>query len=140
MEEKSKLKVGTADLLDMLLGGADELELTLSLGADTFMNLTEWKWLRSKDIFKLTNGRIIIFMRKEEEMVTEDRLLERIEEIKQKFAEDSDIDGNNIQLLTVSTLTEISSSAVRKSKETDDLMPGVSAYIKEHNLYAFSKD
>ena len=124
----------------MLLGGADELELTLLLGADTFMNLTEWKWLRPKDIFKLTNGRIIIFVRKEEEMITEDRLLERIEEIKQKFAEDSDIDGNNIQLLNVSTLTEIFSSAVRKSKETDDIMPGVSAYIKEHNLYAFSKD
>ena len=124
----------------MLLGGADELELTLSLGADTFMNLTKWKWLHSKDIFKLTNGRSIIFVGKEEEMITEDQLLERIEEIKQKFAEDSDIDGNNIQLLNVSTLTEIFSSAVRKSKETDDIMPGVSAYIKEHNLYAFSKD
>lgn len=143
-EEKKTLRVGTADLLDMLLSdlepGVDELELTLALGADTFMNLTEWTWLRSEDVFRLLGGRIIIFVRKEEEMLTEEKLKERIEEIKQKFAEDRDVDGENIRLLCVPTLTEVSSSAVRKSTETSGLVPGVAAYMEEHKLYAFSQD
>jgi len=136
--------VGTADLLDMLLGsqeaGVNELELSLALGADTFMNLTKWTWMRSEDVFRLTRGRIIVFARKEEEAIAKDELLERIEEIKQKFAEDSDIDGDNIRLLIVPMLTAVSSSAIRRNKETSELVPGVAAYMKEHNLYAFSKD
>lgn len=145
VEEKTKLRVGTADLLDMLKEDSDEddmskplLELTLALGADTFMNLTEWTWLRSEDVFKLTNGRIIVFVRQTQDMmITEDKLSERIKEVQNKFSNSSDIDGDNIRLAYVPTLTTVSSSEIRKTKDTSALKPEVAEYIKKHNLYGF---
>jgi len=139
------LRVGTADLLDMLQEDSEEddmskplLELTLALGADTFMDLTKWTWLRSEDVFKLLNGRIIVFVRKTEDMmISEEKLSERIKEVQHKFSNSSDIDGDNIRLAYVPTLTTVSSSEIRKTKDTSALKPEVAEYIKEHNLYGF---
>jgi nicotinic acid mononucleotide adenylyltransferase len=87
-EEKSNLRVGTADLLEMLItqqqqqqqqqgsninNGEEEVEVqvhastefSFCLGADTFMDLTDWKWKRSKDVLKLLNGRLVVVNRKQ---------------------------------------------------------------------------
>merc|ERR1711935_357896 len=98
----------------------------------------KWTWLRSEDVFKLLNGRIIVFVRKTEDMmISEEKLSERIKEVQHKFSNSSDIDGENIRLAYVPTLTTVSSSEIRKTKDTSDLKPEVAEYIKEHNLYGF---
>jgi nicotinic acid mononucleotide adenylyltransferase len=76
-EERSNLRVGTADLLEMLIkqeqqqqeGNTEEevlhAEFSFCLGADTFMDLTDWKWNRSKDVLKLLDGRLVVVNRKQ---------------------------------------------------------------------------
>ena len=70
-EEKASLRVGTADLLEMLIEQSQnsemsgtETEFSFCLGADTFMDLTNWKWKRSKDVIQLLNGRLIVINRR----------------------------------------------------------------------------
>lgn len=143
-EEKKDLRVGTADLIDMLLednqeGNEDGIDVTLALGADTFMSLTKWEWLRSEDVFRLLRGRIIVISRlSHDDTITQEELSQRIGEVQEKFASDSDVNGENIRMIEISTLTAVSSSEVRKTKNTDELDSKVAEYIKEHNLYEFS--
>jgi nicotinic acid mononucleotide adenylyltransferase len=55
--------VGTFDLLDLLTTEEQDTEFTFCMGADTFTDLTDWKWKRSKDVMRLLEGRIIVFQR-----------------------------------------------------------------------------
>ena len=102
-EEKDlkELRVGTADLLDMLIeaqnGSQMEDEFTFALGSDTFLDLTNWKWRRSKDIFKLINFRILVIQRlspssssstQEEDLVSESVLKQRIEDVYSQMADE----------------------------------------------------
>ena len=69
------VRVGTASLLDMLLEEDDEqdseedtgtstrIEYTFCLGADTFLDLIEWKWIRSQDVVQLLKGRLLVLFR-----------------------------------------------------------------------------
>ena len=58
------MRVGTAALLDLLRIEEPDTEFTFAMGADTFIDLTDWKWKRSKDILKeQLNGRIVVFQR-----------------------------------------------------------------------------
>jgi len=56
--------VGTADLLDMFLLDEPDTMFTIALGRDTFMDLTNWKWRRSRDILTLLEGRLLVIHRK----------------------------------------------------------------------------
>ena len=92
-QSMTNIRVGTASLLDMLLeedmkkevsegtattttttdstaaatgssgGATTSIEYTFCLGADTFLDLTEWKWVRSKDVLKLLQGRLLVLFR-----------------------------------------------------------------------------
>lgn len=55
--------MGTFDLLDLLTTEEQDTEFTFCMGADTFIDLTNWKWKRSKDVMRLLEGRIIVFQR-----------------------------------------------------------------------------
>uniref|UniRef100_A0A7S3Q9Q3 Nicotinamide-nucleotide adenylyltransferase n=1 Tax=Chaetoceros debilis TaxID=122233 RepID=A0A7S3Q9Q3_9STRA len=79
-EDRKNIRVGTADLLDMLMddtstnsntsdssdSDSTQAEYSFALGADTFMDLSKLKWRRAADIFQLLNGRLVVFHRKEE--------------------------------------------------------------------------
>ena len=58
------IRVGTADLLEMLQRQEPETEFTFCLGGDTFLDLTAWKWKRSKDVLRLLDRRLVVIYRK----------------------------------------------------------------------------
>ena len=65
-DEKSSVRVGTADLLDMLLDEEPNANFSFALGADTFMDLTTFKWRRSHDVLDLVGGRLMVIYRQTE--------------------------------------------------------------------------
>lgn len=147
-EDKCKLRVGTADLLDMLLEQDESLEITLALGADTFMDLTRWKWRRSKDIITCLEGRIIVFQRisgidnnnnGNSALIKEEELRERIHAVSKVFQDTCPNLSDNIMLVQVPSLSSISSSMVRTCTDEDFLLgalgPSVVQYIKDKKLY-----
>ena len=66
-EEMKNLRVGTAELLEMLMEQEPLTEFSFALGQDTFMDLTTFKWRRTRDIFSLLNARLVVFHRKKQE-------------------------------------------------------------------------
>ena len=130
-EEKQSLRVGTADLLEMLKQEEPNTDFSFCLGSDTFLDLTSFKWRRSRDVLQLLEGRLIVFARKG----TNADLKEYIDKLKEE-------ESINTMLLEVPTLTEVSSSFVRSSKNEKDLSQclssGVLEYMKQNQLYSFS--
>jgi nicotinate (nicotinamide) nucleotide adenylyltransferase len=136
-QDIQQLYVGTADLLEMLMEEEPHVDFTFCLGTDTFMDLTNWKWRRSKDVLTLLNGRIVVLLRKG--MTKHDELRERIKSV-------NEADGNgNVVLLEIPSLQEISSSSVRSCTNEDELLerlatPQVLDYMRKHKLYSFSDE
>lgn len=122
--------MGTADLLDMLLSEEKDTDFSFAMGADTFMDLTEWKWRRSKDIWKLLNGRILTFVRPGL-FDNDDMFYERAK-------------GLGVQVVSIPDLQPISSTLVRKSTSKEQLkkilIPTVLDYIVQQKLYGFSEE
>ena len=181
-EEKSNLRVGTADLLEMLItqeqqqignNGEEEdvqvqvhhaTEFSFCLGADTFMDLTDWKWKRSKDVLKLLNGRLVVVNRKQHTQHNQQQQQEgnsnnnnqQQQEQEQKLILllrqridyiNTSLNGQVI-LLDVPTLGNVSSSMARSllsssSKNGDTTIKNlkntlpltVVDYIRKHELY-----
>lgn len=134
VQEIQELRVGTADLLEMLLEEEPDTDFTFCLGTDTFMDLTAWKWRRSKDVLRLLNGRIVVLHRKG--MTKDEELHERINTV-------NAADGNgNVVLMEIPALQEISSSSVRSCTEVELLerlvTPEVLDYMRKHKLYSFA--
>lgn len=133
-DEIQTLRVGTADLLDMLICEEPGTQFSFCLGTDTFMDLTAWKWKRSKDVLRLLDGRLVVLHRKG---MTNEDLHERVDLVNQT-------DGKgNVVLMQVPSLRDISSSSVRsivdEEKLSDKISPEVLEYIKIHKLYGFSE-
>jgi len=159
-EEKLNLRVGTADLLDMLLEQNKSVEYTIALGADTFMDLTTWKWRRSKDIMEILKGRFIVFRRLQHvqvlqdgkddtsgadadagDAVTEAELIDRIDRVSIEMKQSCPQFKDNARIFRVPSLSAISSSLVRSSRDEDQLSSSlderVLKYIKENRMYSF---
>ncbi|VEU33843.1 unnamed protein product [Pseudo-nitzschia multistriata] len=162
-EEKASLRVGTADLLEMLIKQEKEkndhntTEFSFCLGADTFMDLTDWKWKRSKDVLKLLGGRLVVVNRKQqrkaapiidgnrrqlqkpEEKTTEESLKERVNRLNS-----TQLANGEILVLDLPNLDDVSSSKVRNCRDKDvakKLIPNkVLDYIVSHNLYGFGDE
>jgi predicted GNAT family N-acyltransferase/nicotinic acid mononucleotide adenylyltransferase len=143
-EERQSLRVGTADLLDMLIEEEGQkpsksyesrVEFSFCLGADTFMDLTSWKWKRSKDVMRLLDGRLIVIHRKGTSNETE--LQERVQHINAN-------ENGQVMFLYVPTLQDISSSMARQITNEDELRkivpPKVVDYIVSNKLYGFEDD
>lgn len=172
-EEKSNIRVGTADLLEMLMEQEDKnlrdkeetiphqaTEFSFCLGADTFMDLTDWEWKRSKDVLRLLEGRLVVVNRMQDppqhknQQLQQDKidkgktvesslklLRERIDEINKLF----NFDGKVI-LLNVPTLGNVSSSMARSFcingdvKNLETIVPSaVLDYISKNKLYGFNE-
>lgn len=135
VEERSSLRVGTAELLEMLKEEEPDTDFYFCLGADTFLDLTAWKWRRCKDVFELLDGRLIVLHRKG--VALADDLEERVATVNQAEGR------GNIQLLNIAKLGDVSSSVVRNMTDEDELTRLLSSnlveYIKAHELYAFGK-
>ena len=161
-EQNPCIRIGTADLLDMLTTNEPNVDFTLALGSDTFVDLASRKWKRTEDIFKLIGHRLVVFRRKREvlghegnnnehaaPMTAEDAgLLYENEKLLQDFIAKWQIinpstQSSSIKHVCIPTLTNVSSSAVRQSTDEQGLRDMVSQsvldYIIEHKLYAFSE-
>lgn len=161
-EEKAALRVGTADLLEMLMEDEDKeqknndaaaegiaipkTEFSFCLGADTFLDLTDWKWKRSRDVLRLLEGRLVVVNRKGEDGVDNNTgttkastLRKRIEEINA-----TPLGNGMITLLDVPTLGDVSSSKIRNAENKElvkhMLSPKVLEYVIANNLYGFGTD
>ena len=127
-EDLHELRVGTADLLDMLREEEPESDFTFCLGLDAFVDLTNLKWKRSEHVLSL--GRFVVI----------DRLGysegERIIQERQTASSD-------IRLLRVPTLDTVSSTMIRSCRDEETLKsflaPAVLDYIKEHKMYRFAE-
>ena len=167
-EEKAALRVGTADLLEMLMEDEQKIngdnatkdfsktEFSFCLGADTFMDLTDWKWRRSQDVLKLLEGRLVVVDRKQEDSNTfegsiekasyetmqeqqKDKLKNRIDEINA-----TPLGNGKIVLLDVPSLGDVSSSKIRNAENKNlvkHMLPTkVLDYVITNNLYGFGKE
>lgn len=117
-------------------------EFTLALGADTFMDLSKYKWRRSKDIFQLLKGRIVIFRRKSTSCTDMNQVIkDRIDEVAKDLQDICPDLKKNVRIVELPSLSEISSSIVRSSKDESFLSQALNAnvleYIKEKQLYSY---
>jgi nicotinic acid mononucleotide adenylyltransferase len=125
------------------------VEYTLALGDDTFMDLSEWKWRRSKDIIEILQGRIVIFRRltkvdtSKTKGPVDDKLKDRINLIADELKQTCPDLKHNLCIMDVE-LSPISSSLARECKGEEGLSSMLSDkvvnYIKDHKMYAFGKD
>lgn len=133
-DDIQSLRVGTVDLLDMLLEQEANSDFTLCLGSDTFIDLTDWKWKRPKDILSLLQGRILVI----------DRPNHMTQGLKERIDQVNDTESANVRLLRVPTLDTVSSTMIRKCRDEDKLRdllcPAVLDYIKEQKMYSFADD
>jgi len=131
-EDIHSLRIGTADLLDMLLEQERDTDFTFCLGSDTFIDLTDWKWKRSKDVLSLLQGRLMVIDRPNE---TTAGLQERIDQINER-------ESANVRLLRVPTLSSVSSTMIRSCQDENKLQSLLSSavldFIKEQKMYSFA--
>jgi nicotinic acid mononucleotide adenylyltransferase len=138
-EEKAKVTVGTASLLDYLghaLNEKDEMEFTFCLGADAFLDLTAGKWNESARVLQYFGGpKLVVLHRKGVAAAAaaapgdDERLLESVRQ-------------TGARLIHVGELGSISSSLVRQCRDPEQLTalvgPRVSEYIQTNRLYQFA--
>lgn len=142
----------------MLINDEPDVEFTLALGADTFIDLVNGKWRRSEDVLQLVGYRIVVFRRlseegsasssSEEELKQQDAVKECIAKLQQR------VDSTTTTTTTAITVTQIpsttkteigvsvSSSAARNTTDEKVLREILSAdvldYVRERKMYAFS--
>lgn len=140
--EKSSIRVGTADLLTMLIHKEPHVDFTLALGADTFIDLASGKWRRTEEVFKLVGHRMVVFRRLSETNLNDGE--EKEELIQQGIAKWQLLNEtmSSIRLITIPSLTDVSSSVVRGAKDeavlSNLITEPVLEYIKQKKLYAFA--
>jgi len=150
-DDKVSVRVGTADLLDMLLEEELNTEFSFALGADTFMDLTTLKWKRSHDVLDLVGSRLVVIYRQVEEeqpRYCEQDLLQRIDKVNkgscksQSNGSDAGTNCGPAMLLNIPSLEAMSSSMARTTTDEATLKillePKVLQYIKQRQLYAFA--
>ena len=151
-DEKSSVRVGTADLLDMLLDEEPNASFSFALGADTFMDLTTFKWRRSHDVLDLVGGRLMVIYRQTESAESrycEKDLQKRIDMVNKERRHEARGHGEGAApsaggpaMLLQPDLQAISSSLARSTTDEAQLElllePKVLQYIKEKGFYAFA--
>jgi nicotinic acid mononucleotide adenylyltransferase len=125
----------------MLTDNEPDVDFTLALGADTFIDLANGKWRRTEEVFKLVGHRMIIFRR----MSENNNGPEKEEQIQQGIAKWQLLNEtmSSIRLVGIPSLTDASSSTVRSTSDETILSKLVTKpileYIKQNKLYAFSE-
>ena len=151
--QKSSIRIGTADLLDMLTADEPNVDFTWALGADTFIDLASGKWRRTEDVFQMVGYRMVVFRRLQE---NHDGCINKNEQ-QQNGSEDLDrklqesiakwqlinSTQSSIRVVQIPTLSNVSSSAVRRSSDVALLKEMVSSdvldYMQQHRMYSLSE-
>ncbi|KAL9182366.1 hypothetical protein ACHAXT_013018 [Thalassiosira profunda] len=141
-EEKATIRIGTADLLDMLTKDEPDVDFTLALGADTFIDLASGKWRRTDDVINLVGRRMIVFRRRESD-AGGGNALERDRLLRESIAKwQPDNAHPSIQLIQIPALSDVSSSAVRRSTDEAELKAMLSSnvleYLQQNRMYSYS--
>ena len=144
------IKIGTFDLLDLLTKEEPDAEFTFCMGADTFMDLTNWKWKRSKDVLRLLEGRIVVFQRQaggagsgghdnDDAKDVNDEFAERVSSMNEKHEAQVQI----VRLEISGACDSVSSTKIRSIHSREDLkglvVPQIEEFIVQNQLYGFSK-
>jgi len=143
-QQKASLRVGTADLLDMLTKEAPDVDFTLALGADTFIDLASGKWRRTEDVFKMVGYRMVVFRRKVDD--GENNMSEMDQRLRESIAKMqlNNSTQSSIRVIQIPSLSNVSSSVVRKSKNDavlkEMLASDVLDYIQQRRMYSFSEE
>lgn len=146
-DQKATLRIGTADLLDMLIHNEPDVDFTLALGADTFIDLASGKWRRTEDIFHLVGYRMVVFRRLSEEESNnnnndDDGGKKKDELLQESVAKYSTTQSSSIKIIEIPTLSSVSSSAVRRTTDETILKEMLSSnvldYIRQNQMYSFS--
>lgn len=154
-EQKQTVRVGTADLLTMLINEEPNIEFTLALGADTFIDLVNGKWRRSEEVLKLVEYRIVVFRRlteednassSSEEIQQHDEVKKCISKLQQRVDSTTTPAAITVTQIPSATKSEmgvsVSSSAARNTTDEallrEILSADVLGYIRERKMYAFS--
>ncbi|KAL7546917.1 hypothetical protein ACHAWF_010243 [Thalassiosira exigua] len=141
-DEKSSLRIGTADLLDMLTTEEPDVDFTLAFGSDTFIDLTSGKWKRTDDLLDMVGHRMVVFRRlpgadNSDSDDTEQLLRENMGKWQR-----IDYGHSSIRIVEIPTLTNVSSSVVRASTNEsvlkEMLASDVLDYIKQKRMYSIS--
>lgn len=143
-QRKSSLRIGTADLLDMLTKNEPVVDFTIALGADTFIDLASGKWRRTEDVFRMVGYRMVVFSRRDD--YNNSTSAEKEQLLQESIAKWQLINStqSSIRVIQIPTLTGVSSSAVRKSTDETALKEMLSScvleYIQQRQMYAFSDE
>lgn len=151
-DQKSSLRIGTADILGMLANDEPNVDFTLALGADTFIDLASGKkWRRTEDVFKLVGYRMVVFCRLPEDDDGDgddgrsDAEGEEDRSLQESIAKWQLINStqSSIRLIRIPTLSKVSSSAVRRCTDESILRDMISMdvldYVKQNRMYSFSE-
>lgn len=158
-DQKQCIRIGTADLLDMLTTNEPHVEFTLALGSDTFIDLASGKWKRTEDVFRLLGHRLVVFCRKMRRRVEKEEELDHDGNQTNDSADsatDNDAapldedevllqglmakwqiinphtQSSSIQAVCIPTLTNVSSSVVRHSTDVKVLQDMVSQSVLDY--------
>jgi nicotinic acid mononucleotide adenylyltransferase len=149
MEENGQKgqRAGTAELLDFMKMNdkicGDVVEYCLVLGSDTFIDLMDYKWERSKDVISNVEGRFLVISRHLKfpgEQVLYHKLLEKkVDLLNQNFCGCS---KPNARVFHVPDINGVSSTdarlTVNEAVLNKILEPAILRYVKHNKLYAFS--
>jgi nicotinic acid mononucleotide adenylyltransferase len=124
----------------MLTTNEPNVDFTLALGTDTFVDLASGKWRRTAEVFKLVGHRMIVFRR---HSVHDGAAEEDI--IQQHIAKWQIFNGTtpSIRLVEIPSLADVSSSIVRSTNDesilNDMVTPPILEYMKQNKLYTFEE-
>lgn len=140
----------------MMTTDEPNVDFTLALGADTFIDLVNGKWRRSEDVLRLVDYRIVVFRRLMEEDDEESEQLKQqsdndvqecIAKLRQRVQSTTSQLAITVTQIPAATNSirgvSVSSSAARCT--TDEallrqiLSDDVLKFIKERRMYAFAE-
>jgi nicotinic acid mononucleotide adenylyltransferase len=144
---QKRQRAGTAELLDFMKMNdkicGDIVEYCLVLGSDTFIDLMDYKWERSKDVIDNVEGRFLVISRQLKfpgEQVLHHELLEKkVDLLNQNFY---GFNKPNARVFNVPDVNGVSSTdarlTVNEAVLKQILEPAIFRYVKQNKLYAFS--
>lgn len=153
------VRIGTADLLDMLTVNEQDVDFTWAIGEDAFVDMAGGKWRRAEDIFEMVGHRLVVFRRSSSseddgEKLSSNKEAERmLWEGVRRWSRNASLPCDNcndkllsqtINVTQIPTLTGVSSSTARVTADetvlSEMLSSEVLEYIRRNRMYAFSVD
>ena len=137
--------MGTAVLLDMLTREEPDVDFTLALGADTFIDLASGRWSRTEDVFESVGRRIVVFGRLEGDGGDEGAAAAREGLLRESIAKwtPTNDSARPIRTIRIPTLSDVSSSAARRTSDLRVLRSMLSSdvleYVRQNRMYSLGE-